>query len=276
VARDEQTETAPPARLWPEVARRRWWWAGIAVIVTVATVIGYAAGGPGESEYSAKALVVATQLEIRVENLPRTAAAIFDGGQVARLAAQRSATGIDPDDLIPDIVDLDPVENTQVLEITARHPEAELASRYANVVADALVQELNRIGPGLGQFTVNVRATVPDEPVAMSRRPTMAAGFVAGLALAAGFLALSALRVDRDMRRERRRREALVAERRRQAVDEIQGIGPVYASRLAVLGIEEVGQLAAADAAKVAEALGVQHELAHTWVERAQLMLAGV
>jgi len=53
------------------------------------------------------------------------------------------------------------------------------------------------------------------------------------------------------------------------SVEEIKGIGPAYAERLAALDIETVGDLAGADAAAVAEGASVGEKRAATWIDRA-------
>lgn len=53
-------------------------------------------------------------------------------------------------------------------------------------------------------------------------------------------------------------------------VDSIDGIGPTYANRLAVAGIDSVGALATASPDKVAEAAGVSGARARAWIEQAQ------
>ena len=52
-------------------------------------------------------------------------------------------------------------------------------------------------------------------------------------------------------------------------LEEIKGIGPAYAERLAEIGIDSVEDLAAADAAAVAEGTSVGESRAATWIERA-------
>lgn len=52
-------------------------------------------------------------------------------------------------------------------------------------------------------------------------------------------------------------------------VETITGIGPAYGGRLAEYGIETVGELAAADAADVAEGIDVSESRASDWIERA-------
>ncbi|WP_256403033.1 helix-hairpin-helix domain-containing protein [Halorubrum salinum] len=52
-------------------------------------------------------------------------------------------------------------------------------------------------------------------------------------------------------------------------VENITGIGPAYAERLAEVGIETIEELAAADAGDVAERTSVGEKRAATWIERA-------
>ena len=55
-----------------------------------------------------------------------------------------------------------------------------------------------------------------------------------------------------------------------QAIDVIDGIGPVFATRLTDAGIEFVATLADASPDTVAEAAGVSGARARSWIERAQ------
>ncbi len=55
-----------------------------------------------------------------------------------------------------------------------------------------------------------------------------------------------------------------------EAVDVIKGIGPTYAGRLSGAGIETVDDLAAADAADVADRADVPEGRLEDWIERAQ------
>jgi predicted flap endonuclease-1-like 5' DNA nuclease len=54
------------------------------------------------------------------------------------------------------------------------------------------------------------------------------------------------------------------------STEEIKGIGPTYAERLAAAGIGTIADLAAADPADVAEAAETGENRAGDWVERAQ------
>lgn len=52
-------------------------------------------------------------------------------------------------------------------------------------------------------------------------------------------------------------------------VTEIKGVGPAYGDRLGEAGIETVGDLAAADAAEVAEQVAVGENRVQRWIDRA-------
>lgn len=167
--------------------------AGLAVAIVIAvTTVGYLATST-EPYYETEALVIATELEIRVESLPRTAVAIFNGGTVAARTVELAGTDLDPDDLIPGIVVAQPLENTGVIEIDARHPDPELAAQYANAAGTALAEELNLIGPGLGTFTLQIPAPVPTEPTQQSLLPIIVISLVAASVLVIGLAALIAV-----------------------------------------------------------------------------------
>ena len=53
-------------------------------------------------------------------------------------------------------------------------------------------------------------------------------------------------------------------------LEDIRGIGPTYADRLRDAGVESVTDLAAADAADVAEASGIGESRIQKWIDRAE------
>jgi len=55
-----------------------------------------------------------------------------------------------------------------------------------------------------------------------------------------------------------------------QSIEVIDGIGPVFATRLAEVGIEDMASLADASPDSVAEAAGVNGARARSWIEQAQ------
>ncbi|PCR91587.1 helix-hairpin-helix domain-containing protein [Natrinema ejinorense] len=54
-------------------------------------------------------------------------------------------------------------------------------------------------------------------------------------------------------------------------VDSIKGIGPAYADRLADAGVDTVGELAAADAAELADQTDLSEKRIQGWIDRAEL-----
>ena len=53
-------------------------------------------------------------------------------------------------------------------------------------------------------------------------------------------------------------------------IDTVDGIGPVFASRLRAAGLETVSHLAAASLDTVAESAGISAARARSWIEQAQ------
>lgn len=161
--------------------------------IVVFTAIGYIAGNdPAAGKYEASAVVVATDLKLRPEGLPRFAEAVFSGGEVARAASATLPYG--GTDLIPKRVVLEPFENTVVLEVVATDADAELAMEMANEVAEAFVAELNQAGPTLGIFAIQSNAQVPEIPVAStSAVVALAVGVIAGGVLGVGLVMLMLL-----------------------------------------------------------------------------------
>jgi predicted flap endonuclease-1-like 5' DNA nuclease len=137
--------------------------------------------------------VIATELEIRIESLPRTAVAIFNAPTVAARAVELAGTDIAPDDLIPAVVQVNPLENTGVIEIDAQHPDPELAALYANSAGRALAEEMNLVGPGLGTFSLQIPAAVPEDAVEPSILPILAVSVAAAAVLVVGVAALAAM-----------------------------------------------------------------------------------
>ena len=64
--------------------------------------------------------------------------------------------------------------------------------------------------------------------------------------------------------------EEAEAEADAESVEVIKGIGPAYAERLANAGVHSVADLAAADAADLADAIDLSETRVGRWIERAQ------
>lgn len=169
-------------------AKRYFYVVMIPALLVMGVAYGAAVSGE-EVSYEATAVIVASDLKIRPEGLPRFAESVFAGGEVARAASLNlpfSGT-----DLIPDRARLEPFENTVVLEVVGADPDPQLAAEIANQVAQAFVVELNAPGPTLGIFVVQSRAQVPSAPVAEAGSGiALVLGVVAGLCIGAGTLLL--------------------------------------------------------------------------------------
>lgn len=241
--------------------RRMWLW--VLLIVAIAATIVIAATASAETLYEADALVVATELEVRVDAFPGTATAIFEGSAVAEAAAAAANTGISADDLIPDIVDISPVDGTAVVEVFAKHPNPELAALYANAGAQALVEELNRVGPGLGAFSLHSPARVPVDPIPYSIVEATAKGLVIGSVVVYGLIALIAVLAASS--RSRAERAAIAAT----PTSAISGIGRGFEERLASLGVADIQTLASSNPDWLASSIAIRPELATDWVEQA-------
>lgn len=144
----------------------------------------------GGGTYQAEAVVTARDLVIEPEQLPQTAGAIFSAGEVARTAVDLAGVDIDPVELIPDHVRLEPVENTVVLRVVAVDGNAETAAALANGAARGLVMELQRLGAGVGRFALHTPAAVPVEPTSGPPIPPTVIGVLAGALFGIGVMGL--------------------------------------------------------------------------------------
>ena len=174
-------------RLW--LGLKRYWYI-VLIPAVLATGLAYgAAARSSDALYDATSVIVASDLKIRPEGLPRFAESVFAGGEVARGAAV--GLPYDAADLIPDRVRLEPFENTVVLEVVGTDPDPRLAARIANEVAESFVAELNEPGPTLGIFVIQSRAQVPTAPVAQAGGAiAVVLGVAAGVLIGVGALLL--------------------------------------------------------------------------------------
>lgn len=173
--------------------RTYWPWLVLAFVLTTLLALS----GPGntllssERRYEGSALVVATQLQIKPEQLPRAADAIFNGGTVAQRVTEQLDEPIVASDLIPDHVRLEPLTDTIVLRVIGRNEDPKVAAELANLTAGAFVEELNKIGEGVGIFKVQDLARPPTRLPARTRAlvPGLV-GALGGVGLGLGLLTL--------------------------------------------------------------------------------------
>lgn len=182
-----------------DAAARLWWgirhyaWLVVVVLVTfVVLAAKTSADFTDDTEgFRATALVVATELQIKVEQLPRFASTLFEAGTVARETAARADVDVAPDGLIPERVTVEPIEGTILVRVAAVDRDPAVAARLANAAAAVLVEQLNAPGPGVGVFEVQERAVAPrTAEEATSPAFAVVLGLLAGVAFAAGTVGL--------------------------------------------------------------------------------------
>lgn len=146
-----------------------------------------------EPSYQADALVVARQLGVPPEALPRLGQAVFDGDALEARVAADPTVGGDPTELVPERLSLVAAEDSIVLVVQGRDPDPVAAANLATLGASILADELNRGGAGVGVFALQAPASVPTEPLdAPDHRLLMVVGALAGVVLGLGLVALVA------------------------------------------------------------------------------------
>lgn len=143
---------------------RRYALLAVVVVVLVSVSGGLVAGSLARSSpYDAEALVIATELQLRPEQLPRLGESVFTSGSVAR--AVRDGLRLDEDfrTLVPDVIALDPVPESISFVVHGRSDDPDEAARLANAAATAFVAAMNRAGAAVGVFVVQDQAFVPRE-----------------------------------------------------------------------------------------------------------------
>ncbi|SDC38417.1 Capsular polysaccharide biosynthesis protein [Geodermatophilus telluris] len=165
--------------------------------VVVGCVLAMAAAplvlGETPPVYQAQTLVVARQLTVNPEVLPSLAEAVFSDGSVAAAVAEDPSVAGGTGALIPDKVSVVTGPNSIAIAVQARDTDPAAAARLADLAAAAYVDELNRTGPGVAEFTIPSPAVVPTEPLSTVSAMTLTAGGAgAGLLLGTGLVALIA------------------------------------------------------------------------------------
>lgn len=179
------------ARLWWGLRTYGWLFSLIVIgVVGLSLVVGPKTLGT-KKDYRASALVVASDLVIKPDGLPRLAEAVFEAGSVAENAVISGTLPFEANELIPRKAELVTIQDTVALEVVGIDRDPAMAARIANSVAQALVNALNKAGPRLGTFILQDTARPPKDPeVVASRELALAVGGGAGIALGLGIVAL--------------------------------------------------------------------------------------
>lgn len=141
--------------------------------------------------YEARALVVAQQLELSSQSLPRFGEAVFTSGAVIRRVAADPGVAAPAESLVPDRLEVVTGLDSPVFEVIGKDIDPETAALLANLAATVFVEELNRAGPGIGTFALQDAAQAPDEPRSPLSLPvSVVAGVLAGTLLGGGLVTL--------------------------------------------------------------------------------------
>lgn len=182
-----------------EDALTRLWWAMrryavplVLVVAASAFALNVLVPSDAADEYRASALVVANNVDgISAEHLPRMAETVFTGQNVSREAVESGGLPFTPEEFLEDHTEIETFDGTVVIRVNGLAEDPELAARTANAGAEALVTQLNEIGPDIAQFSVLENAQTPSEPVDEGLGlPMPLLGVLLGLVLAGGLLML--------------------------------------------------------------------------------------
>ncbi len=182
--------------------RARWfaillWGLRTQALVVIACVLGLSVALPilnaTTPRYQAEALVVARQLQVQPQALPRYGQAVFASDAMARQVADNAGLP-NADGLIGDRVGFIPAEDSIILVVFGRDEQRLEAARLADQAAAAFVTQLNRGGSSIGFFDVHSPATVPTQLTleGPSASASGGVGAVAGTLFGLGMIALLA------------------------------------------------------------------------------------
>lgn len=199
-ARPEAAMLAVPARS-DAISMLQWglrryaWLVALCALAVTALVPAYAM--TREVEYQAEALVVAQQLDMDHDALPRLGEAVFDNGEVARRINTQFGDAGDVEDVIPRRVSLVTEQDSIVFRVIGHDPSPITAADLANLAAGTLTEQLNAPGEGVGRFALQSQAVPPVDAVgSLPPLPVLLLiGFVAGITF--GIVAVAVLLVVR-------------------------------------------------------------------------------
>ena len=156
------------------------------ILLTTGAGVAVASALARSSPFEATALVIASDLQIRPEQLPRFGESVFASGTVASEVAQDLGLPEDYRTLVPDVIEVDPVAESISFLVRGRADAPVSAARLADAAAVAFVDQLNRAGAGVGTFSLQDTARPPLERGARGPGPVLGGlvSFIAGAILA--------------------------------------------------------------------------------------------
>ena len=125
------------------------WWLAVSAVTLLMCVVSYVVSArlPKVYESTAKLLVAPGQLGnansnyndvLAGERLSRTYAEVIKNRSVLEDAVQRAGLGLDYEQAVA-LIDVKPVANTQLIQVTARSENPDTAARLANEVSNAFI-----------------------------------------------------------------------------------------------------------------------------------------
>jgi polysaccharide biosynthesis transport protein len=150
---------------------RRWWWL-LVLVTTLAVVVGYVVSErlPRVYEGTTKLLVTPGQADgaasyndvLAGERLTRTYAEVLKTRPIVQAAAQQVGLGLAYDEAIR-LVDVKPLRDTQLIQISARADDPDLAVQFANHLASVFIASDQVVQ--LSRVAVAEAATRQETPV---------------------------------------------------------------------------------------------------------------
>ncbi|CAN5758294.1 hypothetical protein BH23ACT11_BH23ACT11_28080 [soil metagenome] len=159
-----------------QVLWKRIWVVLLMAIVLTGAAVGFSLGQTPKYEASIKILVgqeqsngTPSQLGSDVQGLQQltqTVADLVDTRPVAEAVIDRLGLQANPSGFLENLT-VEPVANTQTIEVSYMHPDPEQAQRIANTVGDVFSQQVSEVSPSANAITATVweRAAAPEQPV---------------------------------------------------------------------------------------------------------------
>ena len=157
-------------------------------VVTIAFLV--TADDRRTQTYTAHAVVVATDLELHPDQLPRLAKSVFAGPTVAARVHTDLRLGEDVPSLIPERLTMEPVTDSVVLEVSGRAGDPTSAVAMANTAARVFSEELARAGAGAFDVQIPAEEPLVASPEGLSMTALLVMTAIAGLILVMAILAL--------------------------------------------------------------------------------------
>ena len=180
-----------------QVVWKRLWAVLLVAVVLTGAAVGFSLGQTPQYEASISILVgqergsdVPGSLggDVQgVQQLTQTMAEAVDARPVAEAVIDRLDLDVSPEIFLENM-GVEPVANTQFIEVSYTDPDPEQAQRIANTVGGVFSEQVSEVSPSANAITATVweRAVTPDEPVSPDPVRNGALALFLGLMLGVG------------------------------------------------------------------------------------------